>query len=184
MARINKDHIDKFYDCNIELNSRTLYIGYGEDKDFDLDQKVTADILKGLHILTTSSKELPIFIILNNQGGDTIHGLAIYDAIRSLPNHVTITVYGHCYSIGAWILQAADTRKMAKHSAIMIHHGEGEKTQFDKELDNKCVDILLNRIREKNPDYTKKQLDKLLLKDTYMWGEEALKLGLIDEVGE
>lgn len=184
MARINRDYIDYFYEYNLDLNGRTLYLGYGDDEDSDMDQKVCADILKGLHILTTVSRELPINIIMNNQGGFVYHGLAIYDAIRNLPNHVTISVYGHCHSIGAWILQAADTRKMAKHASLMIHHGEGNKTEFERKMDTKCMDILLAKIHEKKPEFTRKQLDKMLLKDTYLWAEEALELGLIDEVIE
>jgi len=182
MARISKDHLDLFFDHGLELTSRTIYIGYGMNDEYDTDEKVAADVIKSLVVLSTASSELPINIVINNQGGDAIHGLAIYDAIRNVSNPVIATVYGHCYSIGAWILQAADTRRMSKHSSLMIHHGSGDKTQFDKELDDKCVDILLDKIREKNPDFSRKQLDKMLLKDTYLWGEQALALGLIDEI--
>lgn len=184
MARISKDHLDLFFEHGLEITSRTIYIGYGDSEEYDTDQRVASDVIKGLTVLRTASAELPINVIINNQGGDSIHGLAIYDAIRAVPNHVTATVYGHCYSIGAWILQAADTRRMSKNSSLMIHHGSGDKTQFDKEMDNKCMDILLEKMREKNPEFSRKQLDKMLLKDTFLWPEEALSLGLIDEVVE
>ena len=184
MARINKDHIDKFYDYNIELATKTLYLGFGDSSDHDLDEKITAHIIKGLHILSTIRPEEPIRIIMNNQGGDTQHGLAIYDTIRGLSSPVHIDVYGHCYSIGAWILQAADHRRMSKHSSLMIHDGEGTKDKFHREQDEKCRDILLARIREKHPDYKVSVLQKLLDTDTYMWPEQALALGLIDEVIE
>jgi ATP-dependent Clp protease protease subunit len=184
MARLSKDHLYLFLEHNVEVATKTIYIGYGATEDMDLDHKVAADVLKGLHILSSIKPDEPINIIINNQGGETQHGLAIYDKIRSMSSTVTITVYGHCYSIGAWILQAGDIRRMSKNSSLMIHHGSGDKTQFDKEMDQKCFDILLKRIREKKPDYTAKQLDKLLLKDTYLWPEQALELGLIDEVLE
>lgn len=184
MARVNKEQVWLFFEHGVELATKTIYLGTGDSDDYDLDQKVTADVLKGLRILSSIRPEEPISIILNNQGGETQHGLAIYDAIRSLSSPVHITVYGHCYSIGAWILQAGDVRRMSKHSSLMIHHGSGDKTTFDREMDEKCVDILLDRIKEKHPDFSKKQLDKMLLKDSYMWPEDALKLGLIDEIGE
>jgi ATP-dependent Clp protease protease subunit len=184
MAKLNKDHIDYFFEYGLELATRTIYIGYGDDEDSDLDQKVAANVIKSLCILSNASPDLPINIIINNQGGFAIHGLAIYDAIRQVPNHVVITVYGHCYSIGAWILQAGDTRRISPHSSLMIHHGSGDKNEFDRELDQICLQLLLKRIREKNPSFTEKQLDKLLLKDSFMWPTKALELGLVDEVLE
>lgn len=184
MAKVNKDQIWLFYEHGIELATKTLYIGHGQEPVMDLDDKVAADVLKGLHILSSIRPEEPIRILVNNQGGDTQHGLAIYDAIRNVSSPVHATVYGHCYSIAAWILQAADIRRMSKNSSMMIHHGEGTRDQFTKEQDERCMDILLERIREKNPDYSRARLNAMLLKDTYLWANQALELGLIDEVVE
>ena len=55
MARINKDNLDLFFDHGLELASRTIYIGYGANPDYDTDEKVAADVIKSLVILTTSS---------------------------------------------------------------------------------------------------------------------------------
>lgn len=184
MARVNKDQVWLFFEHGIELSTKTLYLGSGTDTEIELDEKVTADVLKGLHILSSIRPEDPIRIMLNNQGGDTQHGLAIYDAIRNVSSPVHIVVYGHCYSIAAWILQAGDKRMMSKHSSLMIHHGQGEKTQWAKEEDDLCMDILLERIREKHPEFSKARLNKMLLKDTYMRPKQALELGLIDEILE
>jgi ATP-dependent Clp protease protease subunit len=184
MARISKDNLYLFFEHNIEVSTKTLYLGFGNTEDYDLDQKVAADILKGLHVLSSIRPEEPTRILINNLGGETIHGLAIYDAIRRMPGEVHAYIYGHCYSIAAWVIQAADKRYMSKNSSMMIHHGESDKTEFDRQMDDRCVAILLDRIREKHPEYPKHKLDKLLLKDTYLWPEEALDLGLIDEVLE
>lgn len=182
--RISKDYIYLLYEHNIDISTKTIYLGYGGAEDCDVDEVLAADVLKGLHLLSTIKPEEPIHIILNCQGGDTQHGLAIYDAIRNVKSPVHITVYGHCYSMAAWILQAGDIRRMSKNSSLMIHHGEGSKTAFDRQQDDTCVDILLDRIREKHPTYSRQKLDKQLLKDWYMIPEEALELGLIDEVVE
>lgn len=182
--RINKDQVWLFYEHGIELSTKTLYLGFGADEEVDLDQKVTADVLKGLHILSSIRPEEPIRIMMNNQGGDTQHGLAIYDAIRNVSSPVHITVYGHAYSIAAWILQAGDVRRMSKHSSLMIHDGQGTKSRFFKEQDSLCRDILLQRIKEKHPEYSAARLQKLLDTDTYLWPQQALELGLIDEVVE
>lgn len=181
MARISKDHLFMWYEHNINLETKTLYLGHGES-DCDVDEFLTANVLKGLHVLSKIRPDDPISIIMNCTGGEVHHGLAIYDTIRSLSSPVHIAVAGSCESMAAWILQAADLRTMTSNSHMMIHHGEGRKTAFDKEVDKRCTEILLDKIREKNPDFSESKLDKILLKDTYLWPEQALELGLIDEV--
>lgn len=194
MTKVNRDHIWMFFEHGIDISTKTLYLGYGADDEMDLDQKATADVLKGLHVLSNIRPEEPIRILLNNTGGDTQHGLAIYDAIHNVTSPVHITVYGHCYSIGAWILQAADKRIMSKHSSLMIHDGDsvvsGKKEEFKnwhkfyEEQDHRCREILLERIREVQPGYTLRQVEKMLKTDTVMWPAQALALGLIDEIIE
>lgn len=194
MARISKDHINYFYEHNLDLSTKTIYLGYGDEDEAEIDHVLAADILKGLHLLDSVRPDEPIRIIMNCTGGDVTHGLAIYDAIRRCKSQVEIEVYGHCYSMAAWILQAGDVRRMSKHSSMMIHDGEqsmnGRKKDmmrwqaFEQEQDKACSEILLGRIREKQPQFTQKRLDKMLATDTIFWPKQALELGLIDEVIE
>jgi ATP-dependent Clp protease protease subunit len=192
VARVNREHLSLFYEHNIELTTKTLYLGYGRSEDVDLDDKVTADIIKGLHILSTIRPEEPIRLLLNNAGGHTQHGLAVYDFILTLKSPVHVDVFGHCNSIAAWILQAADVRRMSASSQLMIHDGEGEVVgspssidtwyQFGKQQDEYCRRILLDSIRAKHPGYTLGKLKKILKHDTILWAHEALELGLIDQI--
>lgn len=182
MARISKEHINYFFEYGMDISTKTLYLGSGDSSDCDVDEVLAANIIKGLRILSSIRPDDPINIIVNSQGGDTQHGLAIYDAIRMVSTPVYVTVLGHCYSISAWILQAGRVRRMTPNSSMMIHHGAGRKDAFEREQDKRCTDILLSRIREKHPGFTEAKLDKLLLKDTYLFPEEALELGLIDEI--
>ena len=185
MNKSDKDNLNYFYDYNIDINTRTLYFGYGQvDSDVELDHKLSSEMLKGLHLLNSLDVEdgEPIQIIMNCSGGDVDHGLAIYDAIRSSPSQVIITVTGLAYSMAAWVLQAADRRYITENSSIMIHDGDGPKDKWTKKQDIRCRDILLERIREKNPDYTLARLQRLLDTDTYLTAKEALELGLVDRI--
>lgn len=194
MARINKDHIHYFLENDLDVSAKTIYMGHGKDEECDVDQHLTANVIKGLRILSSIRPEEPINIIVNCQGGDTQHGLAIYDAIRMVSTPVHGTVIGHCYSIAAWILQACDYRRMSKSSSMMIHDGDsvvsGNKQEtrnwynFYQEQDVYCRHILLEKIRQKHPTYTMHRLEKLLKTDTLLWPKQALELGLIDEVIE
>lgn len=182
MARINRDNIDIFYLHNIDIATRTLYLGYGTTEEVELDHQVAADLIKGIHLLSHIRPEEPINLLINCEGGSVDHGLAIYDAIRNSPCDVHATVIGMAHSMAAWVLQAADVRKITRSSSIMIHDGTGNKDKWTKRQDIYCRDILLERIRQKHPDFTLSRLQRALDVDTYLTASEALDLGLVDEV--
>lgn len=196
--KIIRDDIDKMMDYGIFVPTRTIYVGSEEvnedGEESGTDAKMAEKLIKSLHILD-SSGDSPITIIMNNLGGDTTHGMAIYDSIKSCKNEVIIKALGHCMSMGSLILQAADKRVLSKHSVIMVHHGEEAydsnhvKTvrswvEFNKKYDKVLHNIYLEKIMEKHPNFTNKKLDKLLNFDTILLPEEAVELGLADEVEE
>jgi len=185
VPRYLKDDVDQFFECEVHMPSRTIYMG-GE-----CEEEMAAFFLKGITVLREKSDQ-PITVIMNNLGGDEYHGLAIYDAIATCPQHVTIIAYGHAMSMGSWILQAADERVLAPRCTVMIHYGswwsddhvkyfrvqakEGERLNALMERD------YLARIREKLPEFTVRKLKKLLEDETFMSAEEAVALGLADRI--
>lgn len=198
MAKLVRDDVDKFFDYEIYIPTRTIYMG-SVDNDQELgesgtDGAMAERVIKALHILDSSAPggDKPITIIMNNPGGDEYHGLAIYDAIKACKNHVTIVVYGHAMSMGSIILQAADKRIMAPNARIMIHYGtwgthdhpkivyswaeEGKKFDAWMEL------LYLGKIREKHPNFTLKKVQEMCNFDTFINPEEAVALGLADEI--
>ena len=191
-SKLLRENAELFFHYGLDITNRTIYLGGSDpDNDCDVDAAVTENFLKAFHLLSSSSVE-PIRILLNNCGGETQHGLAIYDAIRLSKSHVTIDVLGHCYSIAAWILQAGDTRRMSEHSSLMIHDGDGVVSgrvdeqrswyKFYQEQDHKCRTILLERIREKHPEYPMSKLEKLLRTDTIFHPQQAVNIGLVDSI--
>lgn len=195
MARINRDDVDKLYDYDLYIPSRTIYMGSVQSDMSDGESGVEAimaeRVIKALHLL--DQKEEPITIIMNNPGGDWYHGMAIYDAIKACKSHITIKVYGMAMSMGGVILQAADERIMAPNSRFMMHYGSmGLETTHSKVFDkwseeNKRInkemeDLLLDKIRQKHPNFTKQQLEKLLDYDTILTAQETVNMGLADSI--
>ena len=161
MARTNKENIDKWFDNNIDLDNRIIYMGsiHKEDnEESGVDAFMAESIIKGMHILETKNQE-PITILMNNPGGDFFHGLAIYDAVKYSSCHCTIKVYGHAMSMGSVILQAADTRIMMPNSRFMIHFGYDSQSNHSKvvekwidegkrlghEMENIYLDVMLEK---------------------------------------
>lgn len=198
MARLNKESIDRFYDYDIYPETRTIYMGSishdDDNEESGTDYAMAERAIKGLHILDTTAPngDKPITIIMNNLGGDPVHGMGIFDAIKACKNHVTIIVYGHAMSMGSVILQAADKRIMAPNARMMIHYGSMSvsghaKTVYrsveeNKKMDKTMEEIYLEKIKKINPSFSQQQIKKLCDFDTYMSAQEALELGLIDEI--
>lgn len=195
MARINRDDVDKLYDYDLYIPSRTIYMGSVESDmengESGVEAVMAERVIKALHLL--DQKNEPITIIMNNPGGDWFHGMAIYDAIKACQSHITIKVYGMAMSMGGVILQAADKRVMMPNSRFMMHYGymgfDGHSKTFDKWADeNKRINhemeqIFLDKMQEINPSFTLKQLQDLLDHDTIYTSQETVAAGLADEVG-
>lgn len=194
MARINRDDVDKLYDYDIYIPSRTIYMGSTESSITDGESGVEAvmaeRVIKALHLL--DQKDEPITIIMNNPGGDWYHGMAIYDAIKGCKSHVTVKGYGYIMSMGAVIMQAADHRVIAPNAKLMMHYGyagwDGHAKTFQKwakefeKIDEDMEQIFLEKMKEKDPSITQSDVEALLEHDTFYKGQEAVDVGLADEV--
>ena len=181
---IKQSDFDSLMECGVDIRPRLLYLQGEVD---------TASIHRFIRILKFLDKtEGKITISLDSEGGDVNLGLAAYDAIQNCDNEVEIRVEGVALSMGSIILQAGDRRIITKHSRIMIHRGsasmEGNLPDVEramketKQLDKLCCDIYFERILEKNPDFKRSKLEKMVDYDTYISSDEALELGFVDDI--
>lgn len=181
----SKDTIfDILIDHSLDIRGRIIYIN-GE-----IDEDQCSKFIKLLKYLDKTSGDIEI--VLNSGGGCVTSGLAMHDAIKACNNPVTIKAYGAVMSIASIIFQAADKRIMSKYSRMMIHRGStvigGDfnlvKKAFEeeKELDKIMCDIYMEKISDVDPSFKKSQLDKLMDTDSYFSAEQALALGLVDEI--
>jgi ATP-dependent Clp protease protease subunit len=109
--------IDQFHDWGLLPASNILTI-FGE-----IDSLLTSEVIRNIILLSERGPDQPIVVYLNSEGGDWECGVAIYDLLNSIPNHVTIRVVGQAMSMASIILQAGDVREATPHSTIMIHDG-------------------------------------------------------------
>jgi ATP-dependent Clp endopeptidase proteolytic subunit ClpP len=131
-----------------------------------------------------------IHLHLNSPGGSVFDGLAIYNSLKSHDAKVTAIVDGMAASTASFILQAADTRQISRNAQVMIHDPKafagGNAAQMRQAAD--LLDRIGNEIAdiyEKNSDagVTAKDFrDKMKSGDNWYNGNEALAMGLVDEV--
>jgi ATP-dependent Clp endopeptidase proteolytic subunit ClpP len=172
----DNDFIWSWFDNNLDLDTRTIYMGSisknWDDYETGVDNFMAEFFIKGMHLLESRGGDKEITIIMNNPGGDWYHGMAIYDCIKNSSCHCTIRVFGHAMSMGSIILQSADSRIMMPSSRFMIHYGyngnsghskiferwadEGKRINYDME------NIYLDRIMEKEEEIGNGHIGKIL----------------------
>lgn len=188
----------EFFDYDCDLNHRVIWLGSqhvtASGNESGVDASLAEKTVKALYLMNVDAPngDKPINILLNNPGGDEFHCAAIYDAIRNSQNEVIITVYGMAMSAASILMQAAKIRKISASSTIMIHYGSWgyhdhpqimyKWADQGKKLDSWMEQIYLSRIREKHPEFKLKELKKMLQYDTFFTAQEAVDIGLADEV--
>jgi ATP-dependent Clp protease protease subunit len=186
MAR--KDDAELYLDHGIHLGLGYLYLGNEGEEAIEAAWAERAT--KGIQLLCAAGKDPTIW--LNSDGGDVNHGLAAHDVIAAAPRQVTAVGLGSVMSMAVVVLQAADVRLLAPNARVMVHVGsasaEGhleDVQRYAKELkamDRLCEDILLAKIRQKHPKYTRAKLQRLCAFDSYLSAEAAVALGLADGI--
>lgn len=125
-------------------------------------------------------------IQINSQGGSVQDGVAIFNAIKQHPAHVTTEVNGWALSIASFIVMAGDTRRMASNSLLMLHNpwvsAAGDAAEFRKTAD------ILDMTRETlisayaRSGKSRAEIIALLDAETWLTADEALAAGFVDEV--
>lgn len=199
MNKGHKDDIERLFEYGIHCSQRILYLGSmgtyeneGEE-EAGTDYQMAEYFLKGLICLEQGSDK-PIIVYMNNLGGDWYHGMAIYDAIRASPCHITIVAMGYACSMGSIILQAADSRVIAKHCVFMIHDGTESISGATKSVEAWAhqtgklrvvmYGIYRERMQEKIPGTTLKRVETLCLSDKIYDATEAIEAGFADWILE
>lgn len=195
------DEIKVFYDYGLHIQTRTLIVD-SVQVDFEhgesgVDAHMWSRLEKGLTVLekwpVTAEQDTAITIVMNNPGGDMYHAFAMYDRIRSSPNRICIEASGYVMSAGSVIFQAADVRRIHRHATMMIHMPRtegfaGHTKDFQvtakehERVQNDMCSIYMERIRQKNPKFSKQRLKEMMKFDRYIPAEEAVALGLAEEI--
>ncbi len=135
-----------------------------------------------------------LLVLLNTVGGDVEAGLAIAEMIASLSKPTVSLVLGGGHSIGVPLAVSADYTLIVPSATMVVHPVRSNGmfigvVQTYRNME-KTQDRITNFVSE-HSHITKERLEELMLdtsqlvKDvgTMLEGEEAVREGLIDEVG-
>jgi ATP-dependent Clp protease, protease subunit len=175
------------------MTERTLYLFDSIDKS--TVKAVVESILKinkyddELDKREKDFKRNPIELIINSNGGIVYDGLSLINVIDKSKTAVHTYVYGLAASMGLLIAVSGHKRFSGRLSTFMYHsislnmggHLDYLKNRLDEtqRLQNIYDQYLLSKTKFEMDDLKSVQAHQ---QDWYISAEEALKLGIIDEI--
>lgn len=128
-----------------------------------------------------------VIVTINSPGGDYFEGLAIYNLLRDHPAKVTVKIAGIAASAASVIAMAGDEVQIARAGFIMIHntwviaagdrHALRDVADWLQPFDETAVDIYAART-----GLEPKDIAKLLDRETWIGGKEAVEQGFADSL--
>jgi len=135
-----------------------------------------------------------LLILLNTGGGDVEAGLAISELIASMSKPTASLVLGGSHSIGVPLAVSAGRSFIAPSAAMTIHPvrvnglviGVPQMLSYFERIQERIIHFVTANSNIKREDFTNLMLQTGELAadvGSVIYGEQAVKLGLIDRVG-
>jgi len=162
----------------------TIYDVIGKTWDGEgITAKAVADALK------KAKKTAPVTVNINSPGGLVFEAAAIHNALTRHKGRVVVNIDGAALSAASVVAMAGDAIYMAENALMMIHDpwniAGGTAADFRDVADamDKVKDTIARTYAARG-DLDVAKAGELMSAETWLSAEEALELGLIDEITE
>lgn len=138
-----------------------------------------------------ADEQKDVEIYLNTPGGEINAGMMIYDIIRAYSRPLSIYCMGLAASMGALILAGGQKgrRYILPHSKVMVHepliaNGFGGSATSIERTAQELLDTkkAINTLLAEHTGKSVKEIDRLTAYDNFMTAQEAVKVGICDEI--
>ena len=132
----------------------------------------------------------PVIAAFNSIGGDLFDGLAMHNALSRLGERCTGRVDALAASAASVAVCGAHRVVIASNAMLMIHnpwtYAAGDAEDFRKVADvlDQTMEAIIAAYKAKAPDIDEVELRRLVAAETWLTANEAVALGLADEVGD
>jgi ATP-dependent protease ClpP protease subunit len=128
-----------------------------------------------------------IFLHIASDGGCVYSGLSAMDSIKACKVPVVTIVDGFLASAATFIFLGGHTKKMKKHSNILIHQIQTEfwgkyNDLVDEMTNSKNIMTMIKRIYKEESALPMKMIDNIINKELNLSPIECLKYKIIDEI--
>lgn len=148
-----------------------------------LDDNEDLDIKRKLNRIDAET----IHVHINSPGGSAFDGVAISNLLRNHPAEIIVHIDGWAASAASVIAMAGDKIIMPENTMMMIHRAStieiGNAATFEKTAaDLRKIDKALSASYKNRFVGEESELERLLDDETFLTAEEAVALGLADDV--
>lgn len=132
----------------------------------------------------------PVIAAFNSIGGDLFDGLAMHNALSRLGERCTGRVDALAASAASVAVCGAHRVVIAANAMLMIHnpytYAGGDAEDFRRVADvlDQTLEAIIAAYKAKAPDIDDAELRRMVNAETWLTANEALALGLADEVGD
>lgn len=176
-----KARVIKEFDVELTLLKNRQVFLYDE-----IDDTLARKVNEKLFALDAVDNDL-IHLYINTPGGDTSSAIAIINTIRTIDSPVVTIIQGEADSAGAMISVVGDKRVCYENSCFMTHDIYTEFGGGSKELKDRANYVeryyeMLDDIFRQRTKLTKKDLRKAREGELWLFADEMLKKGVVDEI--
>ena len=154
-----------------------------------VDDTIASVVCAQLLFLEAENPKKDISMYINSPGGVVTSGLSIYDTMEYIKPDISTVCIGQAASMGSLLMTAGAKKKRycLPNARIMTHQPSGgyQGQATDIEIHAKEIINLRSRLNDIYVKHTGKkiaQIEALMDRDTFLSPDDAVKLGLIDEV--
>ncbi|MCK3864640.1 head maturation protease, ClpP-related [Pseudomonas sp. B329] len=132
----------------------------------------------------------PVVVAFNSIGGDLFDGLAIHNALSRLGERCTGRIDALAASAASVAVCGAHRVVIAANAMLMIHNPYtftgGDADDFRRVADvlDQTLEAIIAAYKSKAPDIDEAELRRMVNAETWLTANEAVALGLADEVGD
>lgn len=132
----------------------------------------------------------PVIAAFNSIGGDLFDGLAMHNALSRLGERCTGRIDALAASAASVAVCGAHRVVIASNAMLMIHnpwtYAAGDAEDFRKVADvlDQTMEAIIAAYKAKAPDVDEVELRRLVAAETWLTANEAVALGLADEIGD
>ena len=128
-----------------------------------------------------------LIVRINSPGGYCADGLAMGDKLRTSGMHTIGIVIGQAASMGSYLLECCETRRMHRNGTLMFHQPSAgifgtvdeilTEAQYLCSMRDRMFALMGSRVGQSGPEFSAQHQTA-----KFYAAEEALSMGLIDEI--
>ncbi len=187
-----KTEFENLLEKGVDAKNRRIYFGHHNqevDEYGSVDSTSISYAIRAIHWFSTENPKKPIELHFISYGGDAYAMLALMDAIQTSPCQIKFIGSGPIMSAATWIMSVCDHRALTENATILLHDGSdgffGNFTDFQiKAKESQRLQSALDKMFAENTRMPLLFWKEVLKRDVYITPQEAILLGLCDEIIE